>query len=208
MEKLNPPSYSVHCVVARYNENVDWTTLLPNVFLYNKGKPLSTNSISLPNVGREGHTYYHHIVTHYENLPDALVCLQANPFDHSPNLFNNLKSLFKKKPRNLSFLSEKIEPFNMYNSSSWHETLDAYIKKLPSIPPNMAKNVYKDLFGFEPRNLSSKFKYGCGAQFMVSKRAILRHPKSFYEKICYLLSHSSNPPEGFVFERFHNLIFN
>ena len=198
-------SYSLHCVVARYNEDVEWTRLLPDVFLYNKGNPVSLPSIVLPNVGREGHTYYHHIVTHYDDLPDAIVFLQANPFDHSPHLFTNLQTLFRNKPRLFSFLSEDVRSFDIHNSTSWHQTLDAYMKKLPSIPNDMATRIYTNLFAKPPA--SSTYLYGCGAQFMVSKRAILRHPKSFYQKICNLLHTSSNPVEGFVIERLHRLFF-
>jgi hypothetical protein len=43
-------------VVARYNENIEWTKQFTNVIIYNKGTPLTDyfNEISLYNVGREG----------------------------------------------------------------------------------------------------------------------------------------------------------
>ena len=53
-----------------------------------------------------------------------------------------------------------------------------------------------------------KIKFGAGAQFIVSKKNILKHPKSFYLKIVKLLEYDVNPPEGFVIERFHGLILN
>ena len=57
-------------VVARYNENIEWTKQFSNVIIYNKGTPLKGkyNEIYLNNVGREGHTYYKHIYDNYENL--------------------------------------------------------------------------------------------------------------------------------------------
>ena len=44
----------------------------------------------LDNVGREGHTYYKYIVDNYDNLKDYTCFLQGNPFDHSPNIIDNL----------------------------------------------------------------------------------------------------------------------
>jgi hypothetical protein len=51
------------------------------------------------------------------------------------------------------------------------------------------------------------FKFGAGAQFIVSKQNILKRDKNFYSKIVELLEYSVNPIEGFVIERFHEIIF-
>ena len=52
-----------------------------------------------------------------------------------------------------------------------------------------------------------EFIFGAGAQFIVSKKQILKRPKEFYLKIVEMLQYSINPIEGFVIERFHKLIF-
>jgi hypothetical protein len=82
-------------VVARYKEDVNWTRYLPGkVIIYNKGgdnfyiNNLRNNisTISLPNLGREGHTYLHHIIENYDCLTKRVTFLQGNPFEHSPDL--------------------------------------------------------------------------------------------------------------------------
>ena len=82
-------------VVARYNEDLEWTKQFKNVLVYNKGSILTGdfNQLSLINVGREGHTYYKHIYDNYDNLTDYTIFLQGNPFDHSPNIISNLNYL-------------------------------------------------------------------------------------------------------------------
>ena len=48
-------SLMIQIVVARYNEDVEWTRQFPNVIIYNKGDPLEgyNNVIEgVPNVGR------------------------------------------------------------------------------------------------------------------------------------------------------------
>jgi hypothetical protein len=42
---------------------------------------------------------------------------------------------------------------------------------------------------------------------MVSREKILQRPKAFYQRIVDMLAESKNPIEGFVIERFHQLIF-
>ena len=104
-------------VVARYNENVEWTRQFKNVIIYNKGEPLNDgyNEICLDNVGREGHTYYHHICTNYNCLADYTIFLQAHPFDHSPNLVENLNKFINnpKLSSGFGFLSENVLDCNL-----------------------------------------------------------------------------------------------
>jgi hypothetical protein len=183
-------------VVARYNEKIQWTKNFSNVIVYNKGNklPEGFNEILLSNVGREGHTYYKHIYDNYDNLADYTIFLQGNPFDHSPNIMYNLNKYVNNKYLKIDFefLSEKILDCNLSNCP--------YHNGLPLI------ETYEKLFNI--RKNSMDFKFGGGAQFIVSKNIILQRPKEFYLKIVKMLENDINPIEGFVIERFHNLIFN
>lgn len=65
-------------VVSRYNEDISWTfKYSPNVIIYNKGQDYIPNAISLPNVGRESHTYLYHIISNYHQLADRTVFVQG-----------------------------------------------------------------------------------------------------------------------------------
>ena len=66
---------SFNIIVARYNENVEWTKEFPNVIIYNKGSNLgyNYNEVFLNNVGREGHSYYKYIYDNYENLAEYTI---------------------------------------------------------------------------------------------------------------------------------------
>jgi len=185
-------------VVARYNENVEWTKEFPNVIIYNKGNQLDNgyNEVFLDNVGREGHTYYKYICDNYETLEDYTIFLQGRPFDHSPNIISNLNKYIHNKELNIDFefLSE-----NVYRSSLDYE---CYMNK-------QCKNIHKNweyLFGMNSGNHECIF--GAGAQFIVSKNRILQNTKQFYEKIVKMLEYDIDPPEGHDIERFHKYIFN
>lgn len=186
-------------VVARYNENVEWTKQFVNVnginvIIYNKGdeNDKENNMIQLPNVGRDGHTYYKHIYDNYDNLEDYTVFLQGKPFDHSPNIINNLNKYICNKELNIDFeyLSEEIKICNLSGCN--------YHYGLPLI------DTYEKLFNERKENM--EFTFGCGAQCIVSKKNILKRPKEFYHKIVEMLQYHSGPIEGFVVERFQKLI--
>jgi hypothetical protein len=182
-------------IVAIYDENVEWTKQFQNVIIYNKGEHLNNkdyNEVLLNNVGREGHTYYKYIYDNYDNLKDHVIFLQGNPFDHSPNIIDNLNQYIDNNFNiDFEFLSEKIIDCNL--SGCKHH---AYIPLI---------NVYEKLFN--ERKLDMSFNFGAGAQFIVSKKYILRKPKIFYKKIFEILENDINPIEGYVIERFHKIIF-
>ena len=183
-------------VVARYNEDLEWTKQFLNVIVYNKGTTLTGdfNQNLLVNVGREGHTYYKYIYDNYDNLDDYTIFLQGNPFDHSPNIISNLNNYFNNKDLSIDFefLSENILKTNLSRCP--------YHTGLPII------ETYEKLF--DERKEDLEFQFGSGAQFIVSKQKILQRPKQFYLKIVEMLDKDVNPIEGFVIERLHKLIFN
>jgi hypothetical protein len=184
-------------IVARYNENIEWTKNISNVIIYNKGLKLegNYNEFLLNNVGREGHTYYKYICDNYDNLDDYLIFLQGNPFDHSPNIINNLNKYINNKELNLDFefLSEWIIRSNIDRERelNWQ-----------------CKNIYltyEKIFGIKCSN--NECIFGAGAQFIVSKTQILKKPKEFYENIVKILEYDINPCEGYDIERLHKYIF-
>lgn len=189
-------------IVARYNENVEWIKNFADVkvIIYNKGEEMietiddnNIEKIKLDNVGRECHTFYTHIYNNYDTLEDYLIFLQGNPFDHSPNVIKNVNKYLENKELDIEFefISETIIKCNLYGCI--HH---------PGLP---IRDTYQKLFDDNIDNLDIVF--GQGGQFIVSKKQILKKPKSFYKTIVELLSYAIDPIEGYVFERSHKLIF-
>jgi hypothetical protein len=178
-------------VVARYNEDIEWTKKYDTI-IYNKGTPLVgySNVVELPNVGREGHTYYHHIYTNYDTLDDYTVFLQGNPFDHTPDLHTILENIHDFDG-SYKTLCKSVLPCTNINCTFHYN--------LPML------EVYSKVFG--PCTDMKTFLFGAGAQFIVSKACIHKRPKEFYKKIVDLLAYDKSPIEGYVIERYHGLIF-
>lgn len=72
---------AVELVLARYREDASWADNFAwPVTVYDKsGQP---GPLSLPNIGRESHTYVTHIVRRYPEFPEYTVFVQADPFGH------------------------------------------------------------------------------------------------------------------------------
>ena len=182
-------------MVARYNEDVNWTTLFQRVLIYNKGEPLENRyqEIRLPNVVKEGHTYYNHICENYDTLADYTIFLQGNPFDHFPTVIEHIQHFIEETPYHIQFeyICNRAYCCNL-SGCKFHQDL-------PLI------DVYEYLF--EERKQEMPFTFYRGAQFILSKERIRKRPKSFYEKIVQLLNKEVNPVEGYVMERFHQFVF-
>jgi hypothetical protein len=190
----------VKIIVARYNENVEWTKKLKNVLIYNKGELLDAQyrQMILPNVGREGHTYFQYIYDNYYNLEDYTIFLQGNPYEHSPNLDENIEYIIENLKNisiNFAYLSEKI----LYTN----------FDGCPHLPNSGLQThiryVFYKLFGKIIE--SQKILFGAGAQFIVSRERIHSRPRELYLNIIKMLENDANPIEGHVIERLQRFIF-
>ena len=191
-------------VIAKYNEDITWAKQLEEAIIYDKNDKNDKSKdsgvkgmvIPLTNVGREGHTYYKYIYDNYEDLSDYTMFLQGHPFDHYSNInnefFENIRQKIKKnKLKNFTPLG------NVLHCKIWH------CKYHPE--PLPMKQVYKKIFNKNAFPYM-RFKFVQGAQFIVSKKQILKRPKAFYLNIVKLLESDKNPIEGFVIERFHKIV--
>ena len=79
-------NYKIIC--SRFNEDIRWILpFIQNTIIINKGNDdlqyiPQNNIIKYLNEGREGGTYLKFIIDNYENLPDYILFIQGNPFDH------------------------------------------------------------------------------------------------------------------------------
>lgn len=93
-------------VVAHYREDLSWLNNISecwNQVVYTKS-PDSTEGIPLENVGREAHTYLHHIIEQYGAFPEWTMFCQGNPFDHAPEFHRILNMMSGDCSPSLGFL--------------------------------------------------------------------------------------------------------
>lgn len=200
---------SLELVVARYEENLNWLRNIPpqiRATPYDKSgdksgdesTPLPPNTQRLENVGREAHTYLHHITTRYETLAPLTIFCQGKPFDHAFD--------FRKTLRELASGKKQIEDFFWLGHLADTDSPDGILYK------NWSKNDTGeglDLNGFHHALFGedgpSEYSFFGGAQFVVSRERIQNRPQSFYQNALEISIHF--PHAAHCFERTWDRIF-
>ena len=157
-----PDAERIQYVIARYNEDVSWATDLKHKIIYDKGTPLP-GSVVLPNIGREAHTYLHHVITNYDTLAEYTCFLQGHPFDHCPDVLARVRNR-----SNIPFTS--LPPVG-------------YVSDRNGLPQQVATLPIGQMYDRFFADSRSAFTYIAGAQFIVSRARIRSRPKWFYEKL-------------------------
>lgn len=213
-------------VVARYNENLGWLCEFVSVaerhqiriktFVYNKGSqdieqeglPAGSVLEILPNVGRESHTYLHHIRAR-TGKGDVVLFTQGNVDDCG--IAYLILSIFEAYANgiNSSAFSD-----NFARVAREHRAVRTFrIREWP--PGNACEPNADDLDfgGWLKKYLSydignSSVRWVVGSNFAVRRDVISKRPVEKYDELMsLLLPYGNNPEVGHFFERSWGIIF-
>lgn len=202
---------AVELVVARCEENLNWLrnlrAALPAlaVAVYDKG-PAPTRepgATALPNLGREAHSHLHHLATRYHALADLTVFVQGYPFDHVPDLKKRIAALAARTNGSatapdfewLGYIIDTDDDRGRRLHVPWTKNTER--RELP-----MAR-FYQALF---QAPCPADFAFRPGGQFIVSREAAHRRPRSFYEN-ARALAAQPGMEAACCFERLWDRIF-
>lgn len=182
-------------MIARYKEDLSWLSNIEpdvSIVVYEKYNLSSldkavSNQVLLDNIGNEAHTYIYHIVANYDKIADITYFVQGHPFDHSPMA--------------LEFINGKIKVKEKYTTMC-EVSVTSDKSGLPHHPGLPMSEYYKKIFDKE---MTEILVFGAGAQFCVTKEAVLSRPIEFWEKLLVLSENTSTAP--FCFERLWHKIF-
>jgi hypothetical protein len=167
----------VELVVARYREDLSWLGNIPptvKAVVYDKRAGDRAAANRLPNVGREAHTYLHHICERYDALADLTVFCQGKPFDHAFDFHVTLRELANNP--------EVAPPFRWLGHIVDTDSHDGQLFRTWSKNP---EGVGLDLRAFHHALFGddgpAEYAFYLGAQFVVRRELILERPRSFYE---------------------------
>jgi Protein of unknown function (DUF3431) len=203
---------SIELVVARHEEDLRWLRRVQEqirITVYNKGMTHALSEglkdrpgmsvVTLPNVGREAHTYLSHLLHRYEAPASVTVFCQGHPFDHAPDLHDRLKALASREEtvdrfRWYGFLEETDDPRGRRLFVPW--------SKNPERLELETGRLYLELFGEEsPRWLH----FRGGAQFAVTREGIGTRTLEFYHRALELSL--SVPRAAHSYERIWDRVF-
>jgi hypothetical protein len=188
-------------VVARHTEDLVWLRRVPREFritVYDKGDG-SSGGIRLPNIGREAHTYLHHLASRRDSLAAVTVFVQGHPFDHAPDLHQRLKALAGGGEsvadfRWLGFLAETDDARGRRLLVPW--------SKNPAREELDLDRFHQRLFGTPG---PADYRFFVGGQFVVTQTAALSRDADFYGAGARLAT--AFPHAAHCFERCWDRVF-
>ena len=211
-------------VVSRYSEKLDWILNIDSsvsVVVYNKGEDnLSpevvsrTNKIkSLPNVGREGHTYLTHIIDNYDKLADITFFTQGHPhlLGRSIKSFLDIKNSHEKRSVMKLQTNKKSVGHIFYhdNAKPPEHCKLAFTRRWKQT--QKSKHTLHDYWNTHVNYtfpLKEQCKFSYNATFSVTKSYIQNYKIPYYEKLKTSLEYHVAPEEGHFLERAWGTIFN
>lgn len=185
-------------VIALYRESHRWIRRIPDhydVVVYSKCNHFprslkNAKSIALPNIGRESHTYLHHICQNYHQLHDRTVFLQGWPFDHSHNILEILSKGFEEEYVTIGDVQFKHDFLRMKLNHVMHHVNKGHflmLKQISELVPLVWNEFYKTSF-------PNIFHMNIGHQFAITSDLIRAFPLSTYQRILEMHKHCDQMP--------------
>ncbi len=209
---MTSPRPFIELVIARHEEDLRWLKRVPtsvHLTILNKGDSPALphgfpqreglSVISLPNVGREAHSYLNHLINRYDSMAEVTVFCQGHPFDHAPDFHDRLQALADGSERPdaflwYGFLEEKDDPFGRRLFVPWSKNSDR--RELST------GKLFSELF---LEHSPEFFYFRVGAQFAISRTAMNGRSVNFYRKALALSL--SVPDAAHCFERIWDRLF-
>jgi hypothetical protein len=214
---------NIEIVVARYNEDLNWTKEYPfNQFkytIYNKGTndnfaipPLYRDKIiQLPNVGRCDHTYLYHIVSNYTQLAPITIFLPGSTQLHYKKVVATRLINYILASKNAVFLGHKTvnlkKCFANFSLDKWSASDPTNLKNNNEANLEHAflrpyRKWYTHFFG---NTVVQKYCYM--SIFSIRRLDIIKHDINRYKELLNAVSRHSNPEVGHYIERSWGAIF-
>lgn len=194
-------------IISRYNEDVNWVHDYPyDYVIYNKGDELSGyNVINVDNVGNNQRDIFQFIYDNYDNLPEIMVFVQGNPYDHcNREKFNKLVTNNEFTPLE-SFedieqgYSQKLDSDGGYMeiNNSWyisaHNSTHNQTCEYSSFDDFMSKT-------FKNYTREAYNRFTPGSQYIITKDIARFYTKNFWGYLMNKLNRNTMT-EGHIIER-------
>lgn len=207
---------AVNVIIARYREDVSWADELGyDYVVYDKGGNSHSTARKLPNIGREAHTYFTHIVREYDHLAGMNIFLQGDPFDHisdqgratPQDLLRELEDVVDRMVpfKGLAWFKLKCDALGQPHDLRKPENEGRWAGWGKDIPLG---KTFERLFGVPmPKQIVARAPTG---NFCVTGERIRTRPKAFYEYALRMIEADPDDANntGHAIERLWQHIFN
>lgn len=186
-------------IVSRYNNDIEWVKDYTDDFVvFDRSEiPLDWPQVHVvPNIGSDIYDKFKYIVDNYDNLPDVAVYTKGNLFKYMPREeFDAVKDNKVFTP--LLTKNHVVDGvISMYNEDGvYMEVNDAWIL---NVFPDKASRQFAKFLGVTGQPY---FTFAPGANYILPKENILKHPKEFYQKCLEYIGWDRYPAEAQLLER-------
>ena len=182
-------------VTSHWNEDLDWLkkSKFPVVLIDKVGAApswLEPKHIVEQNKGKEVSAYLKYIIENYDNLPDHVAFIHGH--EKAIHQLYSRPLLEVIEHANI----EKYDYISLNNIVRFYTFANEPIKDFMQI-----EDMWSEWFPWGAPARGAQIVYPVSAQFIVSKKAILKHPKNLYEnwyskimEFYWPLDHSYTPP--------------
>lgn len=195
-------------MVSNYNADISWILdYTDNYIIYDRSdtdewkKPFDQRKvIKVQNIGWDIYDKFTYIIDNYDNLPETMILTKGNIFKYitkeefdeicNNETFTPILTKHHKTYMPVCFYDEN-RMFNEINNS-W------YLRSFPARYFTSYNQFIKGLGLSAPKYI----KFAPGSNYIVGKKDIHKHPKSFYEKLRQCIDYSAHPGEAQIIERF------
>lgn len=222
-------------VVALYGESLQWLLDVPpeyNIHVMNMGLPAipdgprSYELHVIQDAGFESWAYANYILFNWDKLPEWMVMVQANPFDHAaaatdPGVAPNFIERLKQLPALMAEPALFFIPIGNFNKCSIDEPLPFKQARMFPRSPKVIYNVtvgegtngeevltpscpLRDVYGylFRPtEDIPAETTWSWGNMFAVRREPVVALGWEFWKRLSEILEHAPKPIEGAALER-------
>lgn len=183
---------NVECIIKKYSNSY-------NIIVYDKCDDSGDNKI--PNIGRESHTYLHHIVHNWEKgFPDVTIFLIGSSCRDEYKT-NQMNAVLDKvtETGNSVFIGFETDPESLSNFKidEWHGIKMDVVEDERPYSRWAEKYVKKDMSPI----------YTWNGIFAVHRNHVLNNTKEYYQNLLNSFPDSPNPEIGHFLERAWPQIF-
>lgn len=183
--------------IKKILESHEGTTLT----VYEKCGSKDYENIPLENVGREQHTFAHHIANNYDSLSDTIICTAGN-FDKHPSRRKFLMDALADKTSDFVCNDNYVDqPRTLAGHTNFK--IDHYGGRLkPANPRPLSKWSEQHIGAFDPKK-SSCYE----GMFKASSSSIRKRPQEDYMHIAKELSTDNNAEAVHYMERLQSMLY-
>lgn len=185
-------------LISAYNNDLSW---IPEVFenyvIYNQGEP-KVGTVQRSHLGADLLDKFSWIVENYDNLPETVMFIKANLFNYIT------KEEFDAICHNKTFTPLLTQNHRVYEPVCRYEN-GIYLERNDSWYANHYPHKFFTDYNSFAREMGlpelEYIPFAPGANYIVPRENILKHPKAFYQKLIGYLDYTSYSTEAQMCER-------